>query len=196
MAVPAGRLRWFGGDLDALLADCMNYNSALASRLRGAARASGWLAAPLPRFPVAGEWPDHVIPLGNAAAALEPIAGEGMALAMRSAELAAISLDDAVQRHRPVCPAALRSSFNRLWRLRRGASRLAGRLLSCPTAAENALDVLEASPALADLSLRLLGKTSTPRDPDDQAALSPLIGTISVIRAPDPTGAAASRRPP
>src|SRR5204863_150519 len=53
---------------------------------------SPWLASPLPRFAVRRHWPQNVIPLGNAAAALEPIGGEGMGLALRSAEVVAEGL--------------------------------------------------------------------------------------------------------
>ena len=63
-----------------------------SQRFRQAQRDSEWLASPLPRFAFARPWPGGIIPLGNAAAAIEPVGGEGMGLAMRSAEMAATML--------------------------------------------------------------------------------------------------------
>jgi 2-polyprenyl-6-methoxyphenol hydroxylase-like FAD-dependent oxidoreductase len=84
-SVPAKRLEAFRGDLDALWRQLLTENPTLAERFGGAERVSDWLASPLPRFAIQRRWPEGVIPLGNAAAALEPIGGEGMGLAMRSA---------------------------------------------------------------------------------------------------------------
>ena len=88
-SVPAARLKQHRGDVDALFAEIARENPMLAARLAPRERVGEWLASPLPRFSVRRTWPPAVIPVGNAAAALEPIGGEGMGLAMRSAELAA-----------------------------------------------------------------------------------------------------------
>ena len=68
-----------------------------ATPARRRRRVGPWLVSPLPRFSVARRWPERVIPVGNAAAALEPIGGEGMGLALRSAELAAAALAEAIR---------------------------------------------------------------------------------------------------
>src|SRR5205085_620835 len=94
-SVPAARIEHCRGNLDTLWSQVRAQNPILNDRFARATRVGDWLASPLPRFAVARHWPDRVIPLGNAAAALEPIGGEGMGLAMRSAELAAAALDDA-----------------------------------------------------------------------------------------------------
>ena len=101
----------------------------LAERLDKARRVGDWLASPLPRFGIAREWPANVIPIGNAAAALEPIGGEGMGLAMRSGELAAIALDHAHRSASPLPVTRLRSEFARLWQKRRFACRALCELL-------------------------------------------------------------------
>ncbi len=88
-SVPAKRLQRHGNDLDELWAAMLLENRRLAERFAGARRMGGWLAAPLPRFGVARRWPAGVIPLGNAAAAIEPIGGEGMGLALKSGLMAA-----------------------------------------------------------------------------------------------------------
>src|SRR5439155_8761245 len=92
MSVPAARVRAVNGDLEALFDQILAENRGLARRLRHARRLSEWLASPLPRFAVARQWPPGIIPIGNAAAALEPIGGEGMGRAMRSAERGAPQL--------------------------------------------------------------------------------------------------------
>lgn len=130
-SVPAARLRAARGDLDLLFDALTAENATLARRLAGAHRIGPWLAAPLPRFAVRKNWPANVIPVGNAAAALEPIGGEGMGLAMRSAELAAIELlagpDGASA---PSSRGRLAGVYRHLWRGRRAACRAAAATVS------------------------------------------------------------------
>jgi flavin-dependent dehydrogenase len=158
MSVPAARVKSFAGDLDALFAQCLRENAGLADRFGHAGRATDWLAAPLPRFAVARRWPANVLPLGNAAAALEPIGGEGMGLAMRSAELAAEAVCDAVVRGGAVAIKGLRRSFDELWNRRRFAARSAARLMSSPRAAEWTVALLRRNQSLAFPALAPLGK--------------------------------------
>src|SRR5207248_659926 len=124
-SIPAAALHATRGDLDRLFASVVNQNPELRRQFQNAQRLTPWCTSPLPRFPVIPRWPPGVIPLGNAAAALEPIGGEGMGLALRSAELAAHAL--------LTSPAPdLRASFHHLWQIRRLACRTAARLLSSP----------------------------------------------------------------
>src|SRR5258706_4001952 len=88
-SVPAKKLEHYRGDLDALWAQLLTENAALADRFARAKRIGDWLASPLPRFPVSRRWPACVIPLGNSAAALEPIGGVGIGLGVGSSEPAA-----------------------------------------------------------------------------------------------------------
>jgi len=94
-SVPSNRLKMFGGDVERLMGQMMRENPVLACRLRGASKVGEWHVSPLPRFGVSTDWPAGIVPIGNAAAALEPIGGEGMGLAMRSAEMAADALKKA-----------------------------------------------------------------------------------------------------
>jgi flavin-dependent dehydrogenase len=156
-AVPASRLRAHGGDVNRLFDEIVTENVALRLRLRGSQRVTGWLAAPLPRFGVAPAWREDVIPIGNAAAALEPIGGEGMGLAMRSAELAA---DELIQSHRAgraPRTASLRARFDRLWRTRRLACRAAGVAIASPRVANLGLRLVPGG--LTALALRVTGKS-------------------------------------
>jgi flavin-dependent dehydrogenase len=119
-SVSASRLKQHHGDVESLFAEITSDNRTLVSRLAHVRRVGDWLAAPLPRFAVRRKWHDQVIPVGNAAAALEPVGGEGMGLAMRSAELAAEMLLSG----KPDW-ARLRQSYTRLWRTRRFGCRAA-----------------------------------------------------------------------
>jgi 2-polyprenyl-6-methoxyphenol hydroxylase-like FAD-dependent oxidoreductase len=158
-SVPAARLERFRGDLDGLWQQVCSENPTLERRFARATRVGDWLASPLPRFAVVRHWPDRVIPLGNAAAALEPIGGEGMGLAMRSAELAALALDDAARTGTPLPVRTLQRSFNRLWQTRRLACRALARLLSTPALAGDVVDWARGSESLSRAAMRMIGKT-------------------------------------
>lgn len=161
MSVPAGRVKVCGGDFDRLLKRMMGQNAGLRRRLAPARRAGDWIASPLPRFAVNPQrWPDGIIPLGNAAAALEPIGGEGMGLAMRSSEITAAALITAARRDQRLRFASLARDFGQLWRTRILACRAGARVLSTDTLAWAALELLDASPIARNLTLRLIGKGS------------------------------------
>jgi 2-polyprenyl-6-methoxyphenol hydroxylase-like FAD-dependent oxidoreductase len=136
----------------------VNENAALSRTFRTARRVGDWLAAPLPRFDVAKAWPRRVIPIGNAAAALEPIGGEGMGLAMRSAELVAEALAAAAKRNAEPDIAALRQTYNALWKTRSRACRVTGWAISSPTVAELAVQAAASSDTLSRLGMHLMGK--------------------------------------
>lgn len=149
-SVPESLLRKHRGDIDHLFADVLSQNKLLNERLEPAERVSEWLAAPLPRFAVQNHWIAGITPIGNAAAAIEPIGGEGMGLALQSAELAA----DAIQKAnlRPLSPA-----YRRVWRLRRPACRLAAQVVSRPQLSDRLGHLLERG-FLGNAVFRLLGK--------------------------------------
>jgi 2-polyprenyl-6-methoxyphenol hydroxylase-like FAD-dependent oxidoreductase len=156
-SVPAARVRDSRGDLDALFAQLVSENVTLARRLAGAARAGPWLAAPLPRFAVRRAWPRNVIPVGNAAAAIEPIGGEGMGLALRSAELAA----EALTRPGPWQVHAadrLAAHYRKLWFPRGLACRAAARAVSSRRRADRFMPLVRAAPAALRPFLALMGK--------------------------------------
>jgi flavin-dependent dehydrogenase len=153
-SVPAAKLQAFRGDLDHLFASVVRANKALRRQFAQASRSGPWLTSPLPRFGVAADWPCGVIPLGNAAAALEPIGGEGMGLALRSAEIVAQSLIE-----NPTPPIEeLRLALKRLWQVRRPACRLAAKVLSSPLTAAPMIELLSANPALGGFALGVIGK--------------------------------------
>jgi menaquinone-9 beta-reductase len=158
MSVGQPRLRACDGDGDRVLELMVNENAALSRTFRTARRVGDWLAAPLPRFDVAKAWPRRVIPIGNAAAALEPIGGEGMGLAMRSAELVAEALAAAAKRNAEPDIAALRQTYNALWKTRSRACRVTGWAISSPTVAELAVQAAASSDTLSRLGMHLMGK--------------------------------------
>jgi 2-polyprenyl-6-methoxyphenol hydroxylase-like FAD-dependent oxidoreductase len=152
-SVPVERVRRSGGDVENMFARIIRENAALRHRFAPATRVSPWLASPLPRFAVRPVWPEHVIPIGNAAAALEPVGGEGMGLAMRSAELAVSALTDAKT---PIDE--LRRRFDQLWRTRSWGCRWMARLLSTPALAEAAAPLVEGNQQIVRAILSLTGK--------------------------------------
>jgi 2-polyprenyl-6-methoxyphenol hydroxylase-like FAD-dependent oxidoreductase len=157
-SVPAARVQEFGGDLDALFDRIVDDNPKLCARMRGAGRVGHWLAAPLPRHAVERKWPDHVIPLGNAAAAVEPVGGEGIGLAMRSAELAAEEIIRAARDHDEVNVSRLRRAFEQLWQPRRATCRALALALSSPALARWAVPMIASSDPPARLAMHLIGK--------------------------------------
>jgi len=158
-SLPTSRLDHFHGDLDALWHHLLRENASLAARFTRARQVGPWFASPLPRFPVTHHWPPRVIPLGNSAAALEPIGGEGMGLALRSAELAAAALDHAERTQTPLPVRHLQSQFTRLWRTRRLACRTLARLLSIPSLAGDLLDLARDNTPLSRAAMSLIGKS-------------------------------------
>lgn len=179
-SIPASRLRRRARDLDALFEEIIDESPMLRSRMAGAELAGHWFASPLPRFDVKDRWPDDVTPIGGAAAAIEPIGGEGMGLALRSAELAARSLvgtlhpnlqirdekpsvggpgfanaqSTAVQR---LNGKALRTEFVSMWRRRRAACRVGAIVTSHPALARILVPMLN-DPVVSSSVLRLMGK--------------------------------------
>jgi flavin-dependent dehydrogenase len=152
-SVPAQRVRAAGGDLDMLFAHIVQENRALRDRFLHARRTGDWLTSPLPRFAVAKDWPRRIIPLGNAAASIEPVGGEGMGLAMRSAELASEMLLSGEMNL-----AGLRRDFARLWRTRRYGCRAAGWMVSQPGVARWIAPLAEFKP-LKRAAMAMLGKS-------------------------------------
>lgn len=153
-SIPLARLQSTAGNLDQLFNRVIRENVELRRQFSSAHRVSDWLTAPLPRFAVGNHWPTGIIPLGNAAAALEPIGGEGMGLALRSAELAVRALLSG-----SFSPAVLRADYKRLWRIRRPACRAAARILSSPRFAAPTVELLSHNKSLAHLALRCIGKS-------------------------------------
>jgi flavin-dependent dehydrogenase len=149
LSVPAERVRRHHGDLGRLFAELVGENAALKRRLAGARQVGAWVASPLPRFRVRDDWPAGVIPIGNAAAAIEPIGGEGMGLALRSAELASRTLIDLPARN-------LRHTYATLWRKRQIACRFAATLASSPAWANMLAPALRAAPWVLRPALSLM----------------------------------------
>jgi flavin-dependent dehydrogenase len=157
-SVPQPRVRDSRGNLDALFANIIAENIALSDQMRDASRVGEWLVSALPRFEGFSNWPMNVIPVGNAAAAVEPIGGEGMGLAMRSAELAANHLVNAIHRNIPLNIKSLQSAYRRLWRVRRFACRAAAMAVSSPRISRAAFALARTDNSLTTLALRAIGK--------------------------------------
>ena len=158
-SVPNGRVKAWGGDLGCLLGEVAEANPHFRRATRGASVAGDWLACPLPRFGprAASGWPMNVIPVGNAAAAIEPVGGEGMGLAVASADLATRAmLDD--------WPAeALAAAYGKLWRRRRATCRALALLVGRPSLAVPAAFAARRLPGVAQVGAAAVGKGGVPR---------------------------------
>jgi flavin-dependent dehydrogenase len=97
-----------------------------------------------------------IVPIGNAAAALEPIGGEGMGLALRSGEMAAAAIDAAIRSGAQI-GRELPRRFARLWRSRRIFCRALALALSHPPAAR-VLIALGSAGVGTSLALAAIGK--------------------------------------
>jgi flavin-dependent dehydrogenase len=154
-SVSARRLRMHRGNVAELFARIVQENPVLRRRLGSARRIGTWRVSPVPCYPVQARWPAGVIPIGNSAAAIEPIGGEGMGLALRSAELASRTIlqsDGPPDRHR------LAREFRDLWRTRRPACRLAASVVSRARLAGPLVPLMGHFPGLSACALALLGK--------------------------------------
>jgi flavin-dependent dehydrogenase len=151
-SVPGELIAKARGDIDLVFSQVSRRNPALGARLKDATRCAPWLAAPLPRFHVSDDWPEGIIPLGNSAAALEPIGGEGMGLAMRSSELAVEAiLDDSIDR--------LPARFDKLWRMRSLSCRAIAKLLSSATWSGFTMDIARTCPFAVPVTMAMMGKS-------------------------------------
>ena len=153
-SVPVERIRRHRGNLQAVFDEIVDENRVLRDRLAKAHRIGQWIAAPLPRFPVTQRETSNVVPVGNAAAALEPIGGEGMGLALRSAELAV----EAITADNPDLARSLVPAYREMWRYRRPFCRLSASVISRPALAAAALPIVRTLPYAPVIALRLIGK--------------------------------------
>ena len=146
------------GNLDALFPEIQSRNPALSRAFARATRVTDWLTSPLPRFHVRTDWPTGIIPIGNAAAAIDPIGGEGIGLALQSAEIASKEIIRAAQRNEAPDVRRLQSEFAKLWGIRHLACRTAARWLSHPVLAPASYELFESNPPLLALAFGMIGK--------------------------------------
>jgi flavin-dependent dehydrogenase len=151
-SVPADLVATHRGDIERVFDELRQRNPALNERLGRAHRVGPWLAAPLPRFSVSRDWPGGVVPLGNSAAALEPIGGEGMGLAMRSAELAVEAILSGTIDE-------LATKFEKLWRVRSLSCRTIAAMLASSTWGEWTINIARSCPLAVPVTMKALGKS-------------------------------------
>jgi flavin-dependent dehydrogenase len=157
-SVPGARLKQFGNRLDELFAERVAENPMLQQRMAGAQRASQWLTSAVPRFGAQPSIAANIIRVGNTSAAMEPICGEGMGVALRSAELAVIALLEATGAGRTGGHRITTIARSAAWSVRRNACRVGGLLASSPRASRIALAALETLNLGAPV-MRIIGKS-------------------------------------
>jgi 2-polyprenyl-6-methoxyphenol hydroxylase-like FAD-dependent oxidoreductase len=154
MSVKSTRLREFQGDVSRLFDSILAENASLRAVLRGAVQAGSWLASPLPRFAVASEWPAGVALVGNAAAAIEPIGGEGMGAALRSAEIVACGISASGTKP----PVQVNHELNSLYAPRRLACRSLARIFMSPAMSAMTAPIASRIPKVATAAAGWIGK--------------------------------------
>ena len=156
IAVPQTLFRACGGSAARVFERLRNDCPTLRDQTRHATLQGCWHASPLPRFPVRRDRSTTLLPTGNALSAIEPIGGEGMGLAMRSAECIAHAIRKSATL--PIDRTLLQSQLQSIWGARGRACRAAAWVITRPGAARIALHVARAAPALAAQWARLAGK--------------------------------------
>jgi flavin-dependent dehydrogenase len=146
-----------GNRLDDLFAQLAGQNPALRQRMQQARRVSPWIASPVPRYGKLPEVASAIHRVGNGSAAMEPICGEGMGVALRSAELAVASILRRRSGIAAITTALRANTHGAAWRWRRAACRAAGFIASSPPASRAALAAVR-DLRLGPVVLRLAGK--------------------------------------
>lgn len=154
-SVSAAQLRDARGDVGLIFDQLVESNHTLRSRMRRAKRVGPWLTTPLVRR-APRAFPHRLIPIGNAACTIEPIGGEGMGLALRSAELAVEALG-AASDWTPHHARKLLGQYRRLWQVRALACRTIARGVMSP-AFTPALRLAKQLPAGVAAAMWLVGK--------------------------------------
>lgn len=158
-SVPSARIARHKRNFDSLFAEIVSENKALSDQMRHAKRVSEWLVSPLPRFGPSRGWKKGIIPIGNSAAAMEPIGGEGMGLAMQSAEMAADVILESIRNDARVNVTQLQKDYRALWNRRRLFCRLGAKIISSPTLSRLAVPFARGgSDGPGAWALRLVGK--------------------------------------
>jgi len=155
--VSKARLATVGNRLDELFSQFIAQNPTLGRRMKPAKRASPWIASPVPRFGTRPNISSSIHRVGNGSAAMEPICGEGMGVALRSAELAVASRLQEPGRGAFGARALRATGRGAAWAWRRNACRAAGMIASSPSASGVALAAVEKL-SLGQVVLRLIGK--------------------------------------
>lgn len=116
-----------GGSPEAWMEGQMARNEALAERFGALQRVDDWCAVAQVSFAVKGTFHGDVMMIGDAAAMIAPLCGDGMAMALRSAELGAHAAERFLSGEET--PAGVRYLYDRRWRREFGVRLRAGRWL-------------------------------------------------------------------
>jgi menaquinone-9 beta-reductase len=153
-------LKHAGGNVAKVWERIVEATPSLKQAIKHATQTGDWLTCPLPRYAVESRWRANEIPVGNAAAALEPVGGEGMGLALASSAIACGEIILARSEEREIDINFIRQKYRSLWRVRRIACRASSLLLSKPAVVDTALRVIKSIPSLRSTLLYTVGKTS------------------------------------
>jgi flavin-dependent dehydrogenase len=150
-SVRSERVKSASGDIDRVFAELKRSNPTMQNHFRNAKRVIDWIASPLPRYLPGNAPMTRIIPIGNSAAAIEPIGGEGMGLALRSAELAVTAILSGTLDRLP-------AEYAALWQSRSRFCRLGALAMSQPRIASISVDLLASGIVPSRPILSLIGK--------------------------------------
>lgn len=166
VAVARSAFRLARGDVEALFSTACEQLPALRALVRRARRVTPFISVgPLgyTRRPAAD---DGLLLVGDAAGTINPMTGEGIAMALQSAELAAAAVDQALQsdsasRRALACYERARiAAFNERWVVSRALQWIVRR----PALASSLLARMMADPRLATVLLGVVGDVRPARD--------------------------------
>jgi len=166
IAVPRAALRRSRGDAESAFREAIGALPVLAPMLAGARRTTPFVSVGPLGYTRRASAGDGVILVGDAAGTINPMTGEGIALALRGAELAAAAADRAL-RGEDTSQHALASyeraraeAFHGTWTV----SRLLQWIIQRPRVAARLFNGLARDPALASRLLGVVGDTRPVRD--------------------------------
>jgi menaquinone-9 beta-reductase len=152
----ASVLKKDGGSPDAMLSGSMCENGYLRDRLGGLERVTQYAAVSQVSFRVRERFVGDVCMLGDSAGMIAPVCGDGMSMALKSAELVAPPASDLLHGRSDIDSFRRRyiASWNRTFRLRMALGGFIHAVSIRPGASAGALRVLRHSPALGNLLVR------------------------------------------
>ena len=149
-------LKAAGGRPEAMLAWARQHNPALDARLAAGRRVTPFQSASQLTFRPRTHFDGDVCMVGDTAGMIAPLCGDGMAMALRSAELAAPRIDAFLDGRVPA--EALRQDYERVWRREFGMRLRLGRWLqqaaAHPALVAGALGAVRLVPGLGQWLIR------------------------------------------
>ncbi len=166
----AAALQQAGGKVDDFIRSASKQSAPLRDRLGGLTQCVKTIGVSNFSFAIHGAINGDKLNIGDAAAMIAPLCGDGMSMAMRSAQIAAHGLDDYLNGHTGA--EALKSSYAAAWTneflLRLKLGQVLQRVAENSFAADLAIQACATLPKVADLLIALTRGKAADFDPSRQ----------------------------